>query len=82
MDAEEAYTANGVTYTVHPIAGLFPVMPDQEFELLVKDLKTHGLRRPILVTGPGATVIVDGRHRLRAALEAGVKPVFEQLRTT
>ena len=78
-DAEEAYTANGVTYTVHPIAGLFPVMPDQEFELLVKDLKTHGLRRPILVTGPGATVIVDGRHRLRAALEAGVKPVFEQL---
>ena len=78
-DAEEAYTANGVAYTVHPIARLFPVMRDQEFELLVEDVKTHGLRRPILVAGPGANVIVDGRNRLRAALEAGVPPVFEQL---
>ena len=78
-DAEERYVVDGKTYTVHPLAQLFPLMRGEEFDRLVEDVKTHGLRRPILVTGPGANVIVDGRNRLRAAIEAGVTPVFEQL---
>ena len=78
-DADEPYVVDGKTYTAHWVARLFPLMRGKEYHLLVEDVRKRGLRRPILVTGPDANVIVDGRNRLRAALEAGIAPVFEQL---
>ena len=74
---EETYTVDGKEYSVHPVAKLFPLIVGDEFERLVDDVRAHGLRRPILITGE--TMIVDGRNRLRAALEADVPPVFEPL---
>ena len=65
------------TYTAHPLASLFPLIFGDEFERLVDDMRAHGLRRAILVTGE--TMIVDGRNRLRAALAADIRPVFETL---
>ena len=76
-DEDESYTLGDKTYTVHPIAKLFPLIIGDEFERLVDDMRAHGLRRAILVTGE--TMIVDGRNRLRAALAADVRPVFETL---
>ena len=76
-DEDESYTLGDKTYTVHPIAKLFPLIFGDEFERLVDDMRAHGLRRAILVTGE--TMIVDGRNRLRAALAADVRPVFETL---
>ena len=77
--ADERYEVDGKTYTVHPVAQMFPLIHGTEFTLLVNDVRAHGLRRPILVTGPDASVIVDGRNRVRAALEAGVRPAFAPL---
>ena len=74
---DESYTVGDKTYTVHPLASLFPLIFGDEFERLVDDMRAHGLRRPILVTGE--TMIVDGRNRLRAALAADVHAVFDTL---
>ena len=74
---DESYTVGATTYTVHPLAKLFPLIFGDEFERLVDDMRAHGLRQPVLVTGE--TMIVDGRNRLRAALAADVPPVFETL---
>ena len=76
-DANESYELDGQTYTVHPIARLFPLIQGEEFKRLVEDVREHGLRRPILVTD--GKVIVDGRNRARAAIEAGVLPQIEKL---
>ena len=63
----------GLEPEAHPLAKVFPRMPDDEYALLVKSIKANGLREPIwLLDGK----ILDGCHRHRACLEAGVKPDF------
>lgn len=49
---------------VHDVAGLFPPITDVEFEALVADIETHGLREPGWIDERGR--ILDGRHRARA----------------
>lgn len=57
----------------HPLANIFPLMTGHEFEELVSDIKSFGLREPIVrVKGS----ILDGRNRLRACEKAGVDPSF------
>ena len=57
----------------HPVSEIFPSMPQAEFDALVADITANGLREPIHVMGNS---VVDGRHRYRACLQAGVKPQF------
>ena len=55
----------------HQLSGLFPLMDDREFEGLVEDIRTNGLREPIwLYDGQ----ILDGRNRWRACEAIGVVP--------
>ncbi len=54
----------------HPITNIFPLMAEEEFKDLVKDIRKHGLREPIW-TWKGK--IVDGRNRYLACEKAGVK---------
>lgn len=49
--------------------GIFPPLTPAEYETLRDSIKIHGIRQPILVDENLA--IIDGRHRLRAALETG-----------
>lgn len=62
-------------YTPHPLAELFPLMADDEYEDLKKDIQEKGLLNPItLLEGK----ILDGRNRYQACLDTGIEPRFEQ----
>ena len=57
-----------------PLASLFPLLDGDEFDALVADIRAYGLRqRIVLLEG----VILDGRNRYAACLEAGIEPRFE-----
>jgi hypothetical protein len=61
----------------HPLARLGgPLMEGAEFDALVDDIKKNGLQEWI-VTYQG--MVLDGRNRFRACLEAGVEPHDEEL---
>jgi N6-adenosine-specific RNA methylase IME4 len=57
----------------HPVANLFPLMEGEQFDALVDDIRVNGLRQPI-VEFEG--LILDGRNRFNACLQAEVPPHF------
>lgn len=61
---------------VHPVAELFPPMTEEEFRGLKEDIRQHGQREDIVVW---CGQLIDGRHRLRACRELGIKPQIAEL---
>jgi site-specific DNA-methyltransferase (adenine-specific) len=59
----------------HEVAGLFPMMSEEERRELAEDIRENGLREPIW-TYQGK--IVDGRNRYLACLSIGVSPRFRE----
>jgi hypothetical protein len=59
----------------HPLANLFPMLDEQQAEVLASDIRAHGLRQAI-TTFDGK--ILDGRNRYLACVSAGVEPRFKE----
>jgi ParB-like chromosome segregation protein Spo0J len=57
-------------YEQHPLAEMFPLLKDAEFDDLVEDIRKHGLREPIILF---EQKVIDGRNRERACIKAGVE---------
>ena len=57
----------------HPLSARFPAMESDEFDALVSDIKSKGLKHAIVLHDK---MVVDGWHRLRACEKAGIKPIF------
>jgi hypothetical protein len=68
----------GETLEFHPLANIFPLLTGEEFAGMVADIKQKGLIENIILTPDG--LILEGRNRYRACLEAGVEPKFETTR--
>ena len=63
-----------MSIAIHPIAEMFPMMPDSELKAMAKDIGTNGLRKRIVRDGDG--VVLDGRNRMSACQIAGVEPTY------
>jgi ParB-like chromosome segregation protein Spo0J len=59
----------------HPVADLFPLMTDDEYEKLKADIKANGL---LVVIWAFKGMIIDGRNRYRACLELSIEPRFQE----
>ena len=61
-------------YVYHAAANLFPLMEGSDFVRLCHDIRENGLKLPIIQHPDGS--ILDGRNRLRACEEMGIRPVL------
>ena len=67
---------HGCPYPINPLAKAFPPLDPAQFEHLLASIRERGLRRPIAVW---RGEIIDGVHRLKACIDAGVEPRYEFL---
>lgn len=58
----------------HPYADIFPMLDRDQYAELVEDVRSHGLREPVILY---EGQILDGRNRYRACKDAGVDCRFE-----
>jgi len=73
-----------VEWPVHPVAALFPLLPEDELADLAADIKANGLMHPVVLgdwTDDGQSLhgVIDGRNRLLACALARVEPRFIEL---
>lgn len=69
------FYGNTDTLEIHPLADLYPHMPEDEFLALKADILSQGLLDPITLH---ENKIIDGRHRYRACQELDIAPRFEE----
>jgi hypothetical protein len=80
--SRRAYYAQFMRTKLHPVAdAVTPLMKVEEFAGLVKSIKAHGQRDPIiLVEHQGDWVILDGACREIACGMAGIEPKYKKMK--
>jgi len=68
---------DAMTMKFHPVADIFPMLPEQELQNLADDIKANGLKTPIIMYDD---MILDGRNRYKACKMARVEPDFKQFK--
>ena len=65
--------ASATLYEPHPLAALFPPLPESEYAALRDDIAANGVRAPVVIwkDPDGKPWLLDGVHRQRAARETG-----------
>lgn len=63
-----------MSYTQHPLSAAWPSMPENDFSDLCADMKANGQRVPIVIY---EGMVLDGWHRYRACVAAGIEPMTE-----
>lgn len=64
-----------MNYPAHPLADMFPMIPEADRKLLADDIVTFGQRDPIILLDG---MVLDGRNRQWACVFADIDPVYEQ----
>jgi len=59
----------------HPVANLFPMMAQDEFQKLKDDIAKNGLLEPVTIFKGR---LIDGRNRYRACCELGITPQYRE----
>lgn len=67
---------NENNYELHPAALVFPAMADADYRAMVEDIRINGQHDAILLLDG---LVIDGRHRLEACHELGIKPIVSEL---
>ena len=74
--AKSFFEYRGTRYPVHPAAHVLPLLEGERYRDLLEDCREHGVMEPIrLLDG----AILDGRNRVRAAIEADLDLEFEDI---
>jgi len=63
-------------FEVHPVASIFPMMSEAEYQGLKQDIAENGQEEPIVVW---QGQLIDGRNRLKACEELGIEPDWVEL---
>jgi hypothetical protein len=63
-------------FEVHPVANIFPMMSEDEYQGLKADIAEFGQHEAITVW---CNLLIDGRNRLRACDELGIEPMVCEL---
>lgn len=64
-----------VTIKPHPLAAIFPELPPEELNQLVRDIRERGQLEPIIIY---KGLILDGQNRYKACKIVGIKPRIEE----
>lgn len=63
-----------MAYPAHPLADLFPMIPEDDRKLLADDIVAFGQHEPILLLDG---MVLDGRNRQWACEFAQIEPIYE-----
>lgn len=62
-----------MTYPAHPLADIFPMIPETDLKVLASDIAANGQVDPILLL---EGKVLDGRNRQAACKLAGIEPLY------
>ncbi len=78
IDRPPTLPVGGKPMKIHPIADILPRLTSKQFQDLKASIEANGLMNPLMaIERDGETILIDGRHRLKACEELGIKPVID-----